>query len=109
MIKMNVADMFNIKLAKCGGMHLGGKLKAVADGANIPCVIGSMIESSLGSLANYNFATAYEMKVGGLSAFQMITNDYDFGLKIENGKLIRDKELPGLGYPDEKVLEKEFE
>jgi len=47
MTKGNYVDMFNIKLSKSGGMYLGKKIKTIADAANIPCVLGSMIESCI--------------------------------------------------------------
>lgn len=108
MAKNSIVDMFNIKLAKSGGMYLGSKIKTIADAANIPCVLGSMIESSLGMLADYHFAKSYEMKVCGLSASGYIKNNYDFGLKMEGDKLVLKRENPGLGYPDEDVLKNEF-
>jgi L-Ala-D/L-Glu epimerase len=109
MAKNRTVDMFNIKLAKSGGMFLGSRIKSIADAANIPCMLGSMIESSLGMLANYHFAKANEMLTCGLSAYTLINNNYDFGIYIEAGKLKLKKELPGLGYNDESLLEKEFE
>ncbi|MGV8171869.1 MAG: mandelate racemase/muconate lactonizing enzyme family protein [Candidatus Woesearchaeota archaeon] len=109
MAKDRTADMFNIKLAKSGGMFYGSRIKSIADAANIPCMLGSMIESSLGMLANYHFAKANEMLTCGLSAYTLIENDYDFGILIKKGILTVEKELPGLGYNDEEVLAKEFE
>jgi L-alanine-DL-glutamate epimerase-like enolase superfamily enzyme len=102
-------DMFNIKLAKSGGMWLGSKIKTIADAANIECALGSMIESSLGMLADYNFAKAFKMKVCGLSASGYITNNYEFGIKMDGDKMLLEKEYPGLGYSDEDPLSKEFE
>lgn len=108
MAKDSVVDYFNIKLAKSGGMYLGGKIKAIADAANIPCVLGSMIESSLGMLANYHFASAYEMKTCGLTGWTLITNDFDLGLSMDGDTLKIDESRPGLGYKDESILEAEF-
>ena len=108
MAKNNVVDMFNIKLAKSGGIYLGSKIKTIADAANIPCVLGSMIESSLGMLADYHFAKSYKMETCGLSGWTLITNDFDLGLKMEKNELRLMSDKPGLGYQDEKVLEREF-
>ncbi|MCL4373576.1 MAG: dipeptide epimerase [Candidatus Marsarchaeota archaeon] len=105
----NYVDMFNIKLAKSGGMWLGSKIKTIADAANIECALGSMIESSLGMLADYHFARSHKMKVCGLSASGYIKDNYEFGIAMNKDRMLLRKELPGLGYDKEEVLEKEFD
>jgi L-alanine-DL-glutamate epimerase-like enolase superfamily enzyme len=107
-IRSDAADMFNVKLAKSGGMYLGKKLYAVAQAANIPCMLGSMIESSLGMLANYHFACTHRMETCGLSAYSYVADPIDVGLKIENGKLIKTSDIAGLGYPDPEPFEIAF-
>ncbi|OYT68985.1 MAG: dipeptide epimerase, partial [Chloracidobacterium sp. CP2_5A] len=48
---LGAADMLNIKLMKCGGLSQARKLLAVAEAAGLPCILGSMGESSIGSAA----------------------------------------------------------
>jgi L-alanine-DL-glutamate epimerase-like enolase superfamily enzyme len=101
--------MFNIKLAKSGGMFLGSKLFAIAQAANTPCMLGSMIESSLGMLANYHFARAHPMATCGLSAYSYVKDPISVGLRLSGGTLQLDGEYPGLGYPDPAPFERVFQ
>lgn len=45
---MGACDYFNIKLAKCGGIHKALKINAVAEAAGIKCMLGCMLETRLG-------------------------------------------------------------
>lgn len=55
---MHAADMINIKLMKCGGIYQAQKMLAVAEAAGLPCILGSMGESSIGSAAGLHFVAA---------------------------------------------------
>lgn len=55
---LHAADLINIKLMKCGGLYQATKMLAVAEAAGIPCILGSMGESSIGSAAGLHFVTA---------------------------------------------------
>jgi len=55
---MHAADLINIKLMKCGGIYEATKMLAVAEAAGLPCILGSMGESSIGSAAGLHFMTA---------------------------------------------------
>jgi len=55
---MRAADLINIKLMKCGGLYQAAKALAVAEAAGLPCILGSMAESSIGSAAGLHFVTA---------------------------------------------------
>src|SRR5207302_1815086 len=108
LIRADAVDMINIKLAKSGGMYLGKKLHAIAQAGNLACMLGSMVESSLGMLANYHFARAYQMVTCGLSAYSLVDGDVDVGLQLANGELTVAEERPGLGYPDGSAYERYF-
>jgi len=58
LIKANAVDLINIKLMKSGGVHNAAKIAAVAEAANVPCMIGCMGESAIGITAAVNFAAA---------------------------------------------------
>lgn len=107
-IKEDAADIFNIKLAKCGGLYLGKKLYAIAQAGNISCMLGSMIESSLGMLANYHFARSHPMITCGLSAYSYVAEKIDVGITFTNGQMQLAVERPGLGYPDATPFEEKF-
>ncbi len=52
------ADGFNIKLMKCGGIYNALKIAAIAESAGIPCMIGSMMETSVSVAAAAHLACA---------------------------------------------------
>jgi L-alanine-DL-glutamate epimerase-like enolase superfamily enzyme len=55
---MGACDYFNIKIAKCGGIHNALKINAIAEGAGIPCMVGCMFETRLGLSAAAHLASA---------------------------------------------------
>lgn len=56
--EMKAVDLFNIKLAKCGGIHPALKIVAVAEAAGIKCQVGCMLETRLASTALCHFASS---------------------------------------------------
>lgn len=52
------ADMVNVKLAKCGGLHAGIELARQAQDAGLGVMVGSMLESDLGVSAAAALAAA---------------------------------------------------
>jgi L-alanine-DL-glutamate epimerase-like enolase superfamily enzyme len=52
------ADIINIKLMKSGGLLRATKIYAIAEAAGIPTIVGSMLESSLGSAAGMQLVAA---------------------------------------------------
>ncbi len=63
-VRAGAADLLNIKLMKCGGIRRALDILAVAEaastlkGAGIGCILGSMVESSIGSAAGMHLAVA---------------------------------------------------
>jgi L-alanine-DL-glutamate epimerase-like enolase superfamily enzyme len=55
---MGACDYFNIKLAKCGGIHNALKINAIAEGAGIQCMVGCMSETRLGISASAHLVSA---------------------------------------------------
>ena len=58
LIKAGACHSINIKLAKSGGIAEAKRIHDEAARANIPCMIGSMLESRLALTANVHFAYA---------------------------------------------------
>ena len=58
LIKANACDYINIKFAKSGGILEGLKIYKEAVMNDIPCMIGSMLESRIALTANLHFALA---------------------------------------------------
>lgn len=50
--------LFNIKLAKSGGLHTALKINAVAEGAGLRCMVGCMTETRLGLTAAAHLVSA---------------------------------------------------
>ncbi len=57
-VKAEAVDLINIKLMKSGGIWKARKIAAVAEAANIPCMIGCMGESNIGITAAVQLAAA---------------------------------------------------
>jgi len=58
LVQKNAADLFNIKLMKLGGLRPAQKLAAIAEAAGIPCMVGSMPELGVATMAGVHFALA---------------------------------------------------
>lgn len=93
------ADLVNIKLMKCGGVRQAGKMLAAAEAAGLPCILGSMGESSIGSAAGLHFITANP----GILACELLgplflKNDPAYGYPVDRETmLVEAGEAPGLG------------
>ncbi len=57
-VSNKAADIINIKLMKSGGLLRATKIYAIAEAAGIPTIVGSMLESSLGSAAGMQLVAA---------------------------------------------------
>jgi muconate/chloromuconate cycloisomerase len=57
-VKMEAADIINIKIMKPGGLYNAKKIAFIAESAGIPCLVGSMIETGVGTAASAHFACA---------------------------------------------------
>jgi muconate cycloisomerase len=57
LIKRDAVDAVNIKVEKTG-LRGGKRIAAIAEAAGLPCIVGSMIETSVGTAAGVHFAAA---------------------------------------------------
>lgn len=55
-IRNDAADMFNIKLMKCGGIRNALKILNIAESSGIPCMLGCMLETKVGITAGTHLA-----------------------------------------------------
>lgn len=96
---LGAADMLNIKLMKCGGLSEARQLLAVAEAAGLPCILGSMGESSIGSAAGLHFVAAQPSIVAcEVIGPLFITNDPASGYQIEMSTFqAQVSTAPGLG------------
>lgn len=93
------ADLLNIKLMKCGGLRQAAKMLAIAEAAGLPCILGSMGESSIGSAAGLHFVTAHPSIIAcELIGPLFITNDPASGYPVDVQTFHAiPSNLPGLG------------
>ncbi|MEM3704121.1 MAG: enolase C-terminal domain-like protein, partial [Candidatus Bathyarchaeia archaeon] len=55
-IQKEAADIINIKIMKPGGLYNAKRIASIAESAGIPCLVGSMIETGVGTMACAHFA-----------------------------------------------------
>lgn len=98
LVRMKAVDGLNIKLMKCGGIYNALQIAAIAEAAEIPCMIGSMMEGNVSVTA-----------AAHLAASRTIITKYDLdaplfcrtkaaqgGITYE-GPLVKFDKSPGLG------------
>jgi L-alanine-DL-glutamate epimerase-like enolase superfamily enzyme len=95
---MRACDYFNIKLAKCGGIHNALKINAIAEGAGIQCMVGCMSETRLGLSAAAHLVSARPNIVFADldSAFGHAEDPVIGGVNYDGGKVIL-PDTPGHG------------
>lgn len=98
LINMGAVDGLNIKLMKCGGIYNALKIAAIAESANIPCMIGSMMECSISVTAAAHLAASRSIIKGyDLDAPLFCSSNPAEGGMIYNGSTVSLSDLPGLG------------
>ncbi|KYK28883.1 hypothetical protein AYK20_06510 [Thermoplasmatales archaeon SG8-52-1] len=97
-VKMEIADMINIKLMKIGGITNAIKANTYAEIAEIPVMIGCMNESMAAMAAGVHFACAFKnVKYADLdSALDFQKDIVKGGASYKDGYVIP-SEKPGLG------------
>ena len=98
LVKLEIADMINIKLMKIGGITNAIKANALAELADVPVMVGCMNESMVAMSAGVHFACAFKnVEYADLDSALDFTNDVaQGGAKYEEGYVIP-SEKPGLG------------
>ncbi len=98
LIRLEVADLMNIKLMKLGGITNSIKMNVFAEIAEIPVMVGCMNESMGGMVAGVHFACAYKnVQYADLdSALDVVDDPAKGGSRYEDGYVIPPEE-PGLG------------
>ena len=86
-IRMEAADMINVKLSKSGGIHQAIKVLTVAQAAGMDAMVGCMLESKLGIAASLVVANSVNnVKFTDLDGFTYLSQQpFTGGLKFENG------------------------
>lgn len=58
--RLQAADIFNIKLMKCGGLYPGLQISTLAQAQGLSCMVGCMLETRLAITAGLNLVAARE-------------------------------------------------
>ncbi|KRF52563.1 mandelate racemase [Bacillus sp. Soil768D1] len=106
-IEMQAADMLNIKLMKSGGIYPALALASLAEAAEMPCQVGSMVESAIGTMAGAHLAMSRSIietneMVGPLMFLR------DVAAVKYNGDVIQFSDRPGLGIEVDEEYVKEI-
>jgi L-alanine-DL-glutamate epimerase-like enolase superfamily enzyme len=95
-VRRGAADMINIKLMKSGGICGARKIAAIAEAADVHCMVGCMMETRIGISAGCHFATAHGIvKYADLDGHTTLKTDpVKGGIEIQGS---RETLLRGLG------------
>ncbi|AIT08859.1 mandelate racemase [Candidatus Francisella endociliophora] len=97
-IDEKACNMINIKLAKTGGILEAQKIKKIANEANIPCMVGCMMESPVGILATASFALSEGISVADLDPLDWVDKSiYSDYIGFEEPNIIL-KNTKGFGF-----------
>lgn len=97
-MQMRAADMVNIKLMKCGGLHQALKIASAAEVYGVECMIGCMLEAKISVNAAVHLACAKQIisKID-LDGPVLCSEDPIIGGAVFNEKEITVSDEPGLG------------
>lgn len=99
LVRANACDYFNIKLTKSAGIHTALAINAIAEAANIQCMIGCMTETRLGLTAAAHLMLARQNIIfADLDGGDMLQDDpISGGMAYGANGEISVPDTPGLG------------
>lgn len=106
-IQNRSADMVNIKLMKTGGIYPALAIASMAEAAGLPCQVGSMVESAVGTMAGAHLSIARSIiQTNELVGPLMFSKD--IASVSFDQDILRFPDLPGLGVIVDEELVKEL-
>lgn len=98
LIRMEAADMINLKLMKAGGITRGRRLIEIAEAAGIPVMIGCMVETKIATTAGTHLALGMRnVRYADLDGYTSLKKDITRnGVTMKDGLNILNNN-PGLG------------
>ncbi|MGV8147162.1 MAG: dipeptide epimerase [Alkaliphilus sp.] len=97
-LSIRAADLINIKLMKCGGIHNALKIVAIAESCGVECMLGCMIESKLSVTAAVHLAGAKRnITRFDLDSVLLLAEDPVIGGVEKRGDTLILADKPGLG------------
>lgn len=98
--QLKAADIFNIKLMKCGGLYRGAQISTLAENFGITCMVGCMMETKIAITAGLSLvASRKNITEADCDSF-LYYKDADTGMPggfERDGDMFRLSEKPGLG------------
>ena len=95
-IEMRAADLLNIKLMKAGGIYPALALANISEAAGLPCQVGSMVESAIGTMAGAHLSIARTIiETNEMVGPKMFTKDV--AEVVYHQDVLEIPETPGLG------------
>lgn len=98
--RLNAADIFNIKLMKCGGLYRGTQISTLAENFGITCMVGCMLETKIAITAGLSLvASRKNITEADCDSF-LYYKDADTGMPggfERKGDMFRLSDKPGLG------------
>ena len=98
--RLNAADIFNIKLMKCGGLYRGAQISTLAENFGITCMVGCMLETKIAITAGLSLvASRKNITEADCDSF-LYYKDADTGMPggfERKGDMFRLSDKPGLG------------
>lgn len=95
-IRLRAADLVNVKIMKAGGVSKAAELSRIAGAAGLGVQIGSMVESSIGSMAGAQLAAA-RPEIVSLETSGPLLFQEDVGDSAICGPRFTVPDTPGLG------------
>ncbi|MGN1369351.1 MAG: dipeptide epimerase [Aristaeellaceae bacterium] len=97
-MQMGAADLINIKLMKCGGLHNALKIASAAEVCGVECMIGCMLEAKVSVNAAVHLACAKSVITRvDLDGPVLCSEDPIDGGSVFDEKTITVSDAPGLG------------
>lgn len=95
-IKNQAADYINIKLMKCGGIYQAIQINALAEKANVKCMVGCMMDTAIAITAAASFvASCGNVCIVDLDSVFQIHDSVMSGIRFEGQKIIL-SDKPGM-------------
>ena len=98
--RLEAADIFNIKLMKCGGLYRGGQIATLAENFGLTCMVGCMMETKIAITAGLSLVASRKAITEADCDSFLYYKDADNGMPggfTRTGDMFRLSEDPGLG------------
>jgi L-alanine-DL-glutamate epimerase-like enolase superfamily enzyme len=105
-LQIRAADIINIKLMKAGGIYNALKINAMAESCGVECMVGQMIENSIGTAAASHLAGAKKniTRMDLDAPFLLAQEPVEGGISLDGSRIIL-SDAPGLGITAVHTLE----